>query len=75
MECWKGWFGEIEANSTTSFLLGFYLEGRDLSPKNIVFGGRTDGNNYGGLCGYEDSSRLGNILGGGVKNGFDSGYF
>ena len=36
----KGWFGEIEADLITSFRFGFSLEGRDLSPKNVVFGGR-----------------------------------
>ena len=72
LRCWLGWFGETEANSTTSFLFGLSLEGQDLYPKNVIFGGRTGGNNGGGLCGYKDGNRLGNILGDGVKIGFDS---
>ena len=71
---WSGWYGEREADSTTSFLFWFSLEGLGLSPNNIVFDGRIGGNNGGVLCGCEDSNKLGNILGGGVKNGSDSGY-
>ena len=62
----------MEADSITSFLFGFSFVGRDLSPKKVVFGGNIGGNSGGGLCGCEDGKRLGNIFGGGVKNGSDS---
>ena len=62
----------MEADLTTSFLFGFSLEGRDLSPKKVVSGGKIGGNRGEGLCGYEDGKKLGNIFGGGVKNGSGS---